>query len=123
MAEIRAYQAKRTIQARPLPPLLGSRRAATMRHITVTTTSCCCFRSVCSPCAHNLLHKRLEWPLEVTTAPRKYYTYAKVVHNSAGRARRARISGEQALRSNRCCASQLDGEIANTLHTVTCGGP
>jgi Domain of unknown function (DUF397) len=94
-----------------------------MRHITVTTTNCCCFRSTCSPCAHNLLHTRSEWLIEVTTAPRKYYTYAKVVHHSAGHARRARIFREQVLQSNRWCASQLDGEIANTLHTVTWGGP
>ena len=64
-----------------------------MRHIAVTTTNCCCFRSVCSPCAHNLLHKRPERLLKVTTAPRKHYTYAKAVHNSAGRAKRARTSG------------------------------
>lgn len=94
-----------------------------MRHITVTTTNCCSFRSVCSPCAHNLLHKRPEWLLEVTTSPRKHYTYAK----SCAQLRWARYAcshlGERALQSNRWYASQLDGEIANTLHTVTWGGP
>ena len=103
-------------------PCCAVGKSVIMPHITVTITHCYCCRSVSSPCAHNLSREGPEWMSVVTTVSRKDYTYAKVAHNSAEHARGVRIPG-QALPSNRWCASQLDGEIATALHTVTSGGP